>query len=672
MPAAGREWEGIAELDPLLAERVERYFSRLGDFLLSIADEEDASQLVKGCMGDVRSPSVCEELAKRLWQFAQKQAGAADRVVRGVVKAATCGPYKPLASKEAPEDVYLRAVNASPHLGLAVLEKAIKARKATAGRAEHEEAKRRKWALLLAGYIEEAGLPAVERVRAMGDPNAVWLRAFGARRGNTLKNRCRSWAPVREWMLATHGHAWPRDAGALLQYLEERHQGAPLGKTVPNSIMASIFLMEQVGQVPLESRLSKDSLLDGAIKSWSQQLEGESEPVKQAPLYTVAILLSAELTLMRLSAPAGLRFACFMLLIMIWGCLRCDDLQGISPESITLSQLGLKFILSRTKTSGPGKRVGQLQGFILRSISLSGYDWLAAGVNLLQTDDFKIPRDFLFLRLTDGWEVHSREFMDGEGVACHIRRTLAGLRAPRFQEGSWGLSKTVRLVPEALLGFWSGHSARHFLPSVAAATGVDSDKRDFLGRWAVARSAGQAYVLTARQVIHAIQAHVCAALLEGRPAPGYVEEELLVQAQAWATAHGYAGTPVATLHASLVWSSEGHWSLRGKYPAIKVDPAHLARATAPGDCLLRPAEEEPQAPYFVTVGRSGFRRLHLTHACAVRQERCVETIPLFSVDEDSADAICKLCAPKMKQGEASSESASSDAEGASEPAQSVA
>eukprot|EP00439_Symbiodinium_sp_Y106_P058272 s6201_g8.t1 len=474
MPAASEEWSGVAELDPLLAERVEKHFCRLGDFLLSIADEDDALQMVKGCMEDVRSSTACRELAGKLdfllsiadeddalqmvkgcmedvrsstacrelagklWQFSQKHAGAADRVVRGVVRAATCGPYRPPTLKEAPEDVYLKAVNASPHLGLAVLEKAIKAKRATAGRAEHEEAKRKKWALLLAGCIEEAGLPAVERV----------------------------------------------------------------------------------GQVPLESRLSKDSLLE------------------------------------------GLRFACFMVLIMIWGCLRCDDLQGISPESITLSQLGLKFTLSRTKTSGPGKRVGQLQGFVLRSISLSGYDWLAAGVNLLQTDDFKIPRDFLFLRLTDGWEVHSREFMDGEGVACHIRRTLAELRAPprdflflrltdgwevhsrefmdgegvachirrtlaelrapRFQEGTWGLSKTVRLVPEALLGFWSGHSARHFLPSVAAATGVDSDKRDFLGRWAVARSAGQAYVLTARQVIHAIQAHVCAALLEGRPVPGYV------------------------------------------------------------------------------------------------------------------------------------------------------
>ena len=32
--------------------------------------------------------------------------------------------------------------------------------------------------------------------------------------------------------------------------------------------------------------------------------------------------------------------------------------------------------------------------------------------------------------------------MDGEGVACHIRRALAELKAPRLVEGSWGLSKT--------------------------------------------------------------------------------------------------------------------------------------------------------------------------------------------------------------------------------------
>ena len=70
---------------------------------------------------------------------------------------------------------------------------------------------------------------------------------------------------MREWLLVVYGRAWPKDVSELMHYLEERHQGAQLGKTVPQSIMASIFLMEQVGQVPLEARLSKDSILDKVV-----------------------------------------------------------------------------------------------------------------------------------------------------------------------------------------------------------------------------------------------------------------------------------------------------------------------------------------------------------------------------------------------------------------------
>ena len=67
------------------------------------------------------------------------------------------------------------------------------------------------------------------------------------------------------------------------------------------------------------------------------------------------------------------------------------------------------------------------------------------------------------------------------------------------------------------------------------------------------------------------------------------------------------------------------------------------------------------APYFVVVSRSGHRRLHLSRSCAVRQERCLETIPLYEINADSADAICKLCAPRLQeQGAISSDSASSD------------
>ena len=64
---------------------------------------------------------------------------------------------------------------------------------------------------------------------------------------------------------------------------------------------------------------------------------------------------------------------------MVWQALRCDDLQSIDPATVSFSQLGLKFLLHRTKTSGPGNKHGALQGFVLRGVSLTGYDWLAAG-----------------------------------------------------------------------------------------------------------------------------------------------------------------------------------------------------------------------------------------------------------------------------------------------------
>ena len=82
-------------------------------------------------------------------------------------------------------------------------------------------------------------------------------------------------------------------------------------------------------------------------------------------------------------------------------------------------------------------------------------------------------------------------------------------------------------------------------------------------------------------------------------------------------------------------------------------------ADPPSD--VQPPDDEEVPPYFVVVSRSGHRRLHLSRSCAVRQERCLETVPLYSITQDSADAICKLCRPRLQeQGAISSESASSD------------
>ena len=71
----------------------------------------------------------------------------------------------------------------------------------------------------------------------------------------------------------------------------------------------------------------------------------------------------------------------------------------------------------------------------------------------------------------------------------------------------------------------------------------------------------------------------------------------------------------------------------------------------------------PEAPYFITISRkTHFRRLHVSKSCAVRQERCLVTQPIYNLTGDVADAICKLCKPKLKEGNqvsSSSESSSS-------------
>ena len=279
-------------------------------------------------------------------------------------------------------------------------------------------------------------------------------------------------------------------------------------------------------------------------------------------------------------------------------------------------------------------------------------------------DAFKFPRDFLCVHLDDSWQVASKDFLEPEGVAALVRAVLRSLHAPKRVDGKWGLSKTVHLVPESLVSFWSGHSPRHVLPSLASAIGVPEDRINFLGRWAAARSALATYILTSRQVVHQIQAQVCRALLEGEPAPGLVEEELFQQMQQHVVSRGGDGPQAIAGHQVLSWSQQASsWSLQSKFPAISIDPTTLRQALDTKPLLEAPEEEvADEAPYFVTVSRSGFRRLHVSKACAVRQERCLEWVPIHVVTADCADAICKLCKPKVNSASAVSSPSASDSE----------
>ena len=115
----------------------------------------------------------------------------------------------------------------------------------------------------------------------------------------SLRNRAREWATLSEWLRASHGETWPGNVGRILRYLEERHEIKPIGKSVPKALLASVSLLETIGQVAPDARFSCDPILVETVRSWTADLEA-APGVRQAPLYTIAIMLSMELLLAQL------------------------------------------------------------------------------------------------------------------------------------------------------------------------------------------------------------------------------------------------------------------------------------------------------------------------------------------------------------------------------------
>ena len=119
----------------------------------------------------------------------------------------------------------------------------------------------------------------------------------------------------------------------------------------------------------------------------------------------------------------------------------------------------------------------------------------------MQRDDMKYPRDYLTPGPSKDFSGFIPKIVEPPGLANYFRMVLSRLCTPRFAEGRWTLSEQLLLVPQTLNLFWTGHSARHFATQTAAAIGVDKEKRDYLGRWAIGRVGSNAYLHTSRQVV---------------------------------------------------------------------------------------------------------------------------------------------------------------------------
>ncbi|CAE7467655.1 unnamed protein product, partial [Symbiodinium pilosum] len=168
------------------------------------------------------------KLASGLWAWCLRYRSLQGHLIRSIRAAVESGPYVKALPRPDAAETFQGLVNNNLLLGLSVLERQLKQNKqlrTTVNKQAKEEAMKQKWVLRLAAYLVAAGLPSVSRIQAMDDPAAAWMRAFGSRRGSTLKNRALAWEPFFRWLEQAEGRAWPSGANSVLQYLQERFDG---------------------------------------------------------------------------------------------------------------------------------------------------------------------------------------------------------------------------------------------------------------------------------------------------------------------------------------------------------------------------------------------------------------------------------------------------------------
>eukprot|EP00435_Cladocopium_sp_Y103_P033815 s3690_g8.t1 len=126
-------------------------------------------------------------------------------------------------------------------------------------RARRFDAERKKYSYLLSQVIIRAQLPVVQLVNALDDPQSAWLHIFAARRANTLKNRYKVWRPFEQWLEWNRGRVFPKDVKDVIDYMQHRVSNE-CGRTVPESFSATLGLLEQLGKVPEDERISGGAL----------------------------------------------------------------------------------------------------------------------------------------------------------------------------------------------------------------------------------------------------------------------------------------------------------------------------------------------------------------------------------------------------------------------------
>ena len=608
-----------------------------------VAEASDAERIVRALLPEVEDEDL-KRLGALLLTHALAQAVHGERVVHRIAQAASQPSLG--AGKDA-----ISACEAYDEMVAANVELARKIHKSRgyqlrmaegADPLEIEKTETRRWASTIAGYIVDSPMPAKEIVEATGDPVTTWIRLCGSRRARTLRQAARSWHKFYEWLQLAYGVTWPRSEGQIIDYLEERAL-EPCGHTVPSSLLQSLQLLESVGGQDKEKRLGGSPILFNVVKNLEKDLATGGPPRKTAPVFTVAMVMSAEFLVVSHQGDVA-RMMAYIMLLMVWGALRTDDVLWLDRSRTLLSDLGWRSVLVRSKSSGAGRKVRELPVFISRLTSLSGKDWLMEGYDLWKMITEKLPGSLFLGKPRPDASEFTTKYLDATSLATWLKWTLTQLPALRHRSGVWSPDWSEGLLDEEWAARWSGHSARHCLPSWGAAVGIPPEQRAFLGRWRSGVEVdNNAYVLTSRQIVHAAQETVVKAFCTGEPM--FSEMEIFEEMRKFAVDRNLEVK--GSLWRHVVWKKRGDKvAMFQQYPTLRLEPILGALGDEKEDPPYLMPEDQPEkeAPFWMSVSRkTGFRRLHRVGGCGVKPESVYKALEIHVVTAETADKKCQVC-----------------------------
>jgi hypothetical protein len=380
---------------------------------------------------------------------------------------------------------------------------------------------------------------------------------------------------------------------------------------------------------------------------------GGAGPAKQAPRFTVQMLVEFEVAVMNSARPAYQRAFAWWCLLSVWAALRFDDHRGLTPQRVHRRLAGVEFSLTRSKTTGAGKKFAERPGYVSLNAYIKEPDWLLTGLDLWESFGKQVcpVRDYwLMLPTIDLGAARAVEmkYPDASAATRALMLTLGDQHSG------------VGIIPFDAVAFWTLHSPRAWLPSAAAAVGFNAEWIDSIAAWRP--QGGTVYVRTTRRRIQSIQEKVAEQIRQAEGLEDILDEEEIFEQLAEFMAKKEEELDTAPLRFFKL-PARGIMQREELQPKLRKTASAQVAETIKDETVSKGTEGD----YIVSVTeKQGFRRLHQLGRCfripGVHYTQW-EVLGLERPETSEYEDYCKNCWPQKKartSRQGSSGSSSSD------------